>query len=79
MKTYFKHKAESDFGEGMAYLEITEGWPSRQVEIYTNMRLWGDDEHNERLADQPFEMLGLSDEDKISAEEFEHVWNEVHG
>jgi hypothetical protein len=74
MKRYFKHDAESDAGEGIAYLELTDNWPSRQVEIYGEVVRCGDEAHPEHLADQPFDELGLSDEHEISAEEFERVW-----
>ena len=34
MKRYFKHKAESDLGSGIAYLEFDKEIPTRQVEKY---------------------------------------------
>ena len=77
MKRYYKHEAESDLGEGTAYMEITDGWPSRQVEVYGDEWRWGDDDHDEHLADQPFDVLELSDEHSISEEEFEQVWREA--
>jgi hypothetical protein len=79
MKRYYKHDAESDLGVGTAYLEITDEWPSRQVEIYGDQWRWGDSEHNEHLADQPFDVLELSDEHVIGHEEFEKVWREAKG
>ncbi|MBN8469540.1 hypothetical protein JYJ95_23810 [Corallococcus exiguus] len=77
MKQYFQHAAESDLGEGMAYLEIIDGWPSRQVEVYGEVWRWGDAEHPEWLADQPFSELALDDEDAMSSEAFEHLWREA--
>ena len=77
MRLYFKHDAESEFGAGIAYIEITDGWPSRQVESYGETWRWGDDTHNEWLADQPLEVLGLDDAHAISAEEFERFWQEA--
>ncbi len=77
MKLYFRHKAESELGTGTAYIEITDGWPSRQVEVYGNAWLWGDDAHDEHLADQPLEVLELGDEHVITATEFEHAWEEA--
>lgn len=77
MKRYFKREAESDLGAGMAYLEITDNWPSRQVEVYGDAWRWADEAHNEWLADQPFEVLELSHEHAIPVEEFERVWQEA--
>jgi hypothetical protein len=77
MKRYFKREAESDLGSGTAYMEITDGWPSRQVEIYGDSWRCADEAHNEWLADQPFEVLELGDEHAIPAEEFERVWQEA--
>jgi hypothetical protein len=77
VKRFFRHDAESDLGVGTAYLEVTEEWPTRQVEVYGDNWRWGDVTHNQWLADQPFEELGLSDRDSISQEEFERVWLEA--
>lgn len=77
MKQYFQHAAESDLGEGMAYLEISDGWPSRQVEVYGEVWRWGDDAHREWLADQPFSELELEAEHAMSAEAFERLWQEA--
>ncbi|QSQ12251.1 hypothetical protein [Myxococcus landrumensis] len=77
MKRYFKREAESDLGEGVAYMEITEGWPSRQVEIYGGTWRWADEAHTEWLADQPFEVLDLGVEYEIELDEFEQVWQEA--
>jgi hypothetical protein len=77
MKRYFRHEAESDLGAGIAYIEITDGWPSRQVEVYGDTWRWGDEAHNERLADQPFEVLELGDQHAITATEFERAWEEA--
>ena len=49
VKRYFKHEAESELGAGM---EFIDGWPSRQVEVYGEVRRWADEVHNEWLADQ---------------------------
>jgi hypothetical protein len=78
MKRYFKHDAESELGEGTAYLEITDDWPSRQVEVYGQDWFWGDETRRDFLADQPFGALELGEEHEISAEEFEMVWMEAH-
>jgi hypothetical protein len=77
MKRYFKREAESDLGEGVAFIEITDGWPSRQVEIYGDTYRWADEAHREWLADQPFDVLELGEEHEIQAEEFEHVWQDA--
>lgn len=77
MKRYFRHDSESELGAGSAYLEVTNGWPSRQVEVYGETWRWGDEAHPEHLADQPFEVLELGDAHEISGDEFERVWNEA--
>lgn len=74
MKKYFKRDAESDLGEGTAYLEVTDGWPSRQVEIYGQSWRWGNAAHPEYLADQPLDALELGEEHAISQDEFERMW-----
>jgi hypothetical protein len=76
MKRYFKHPAESEFGEGTVFFEITDDWPSRQVEAYGDEWRWGDEQHKEFLADKPFEALELHDEHAIEAREFEKAWQE---
>jgi len=74
-KRYFKHCAESDVGAvGTAYLEIADGWPSRQVEVYPTMSCWADEQHPDYLADQPLSVLELGEEHEISAAEFELAW-----
>ncbi|GMU61740.1 MAG: hypothetical protein AMXMBFR34_35030 [Myxococcaceae bacterium] len=77
MKRYFKHEAESEFGIGWVYFEITNDWPSRQVEVYGQTWLWGDDAHPEHLADQPLQVLELGKEHEISVDAFERVWVEA--
>jgi hypothetical protein len=74
MRVHFKLEAESDLGVGLAYLEITDGWPTRQVEVYGETWRWGDEAHPEHLADQPLDELGLGDEHAISQAEFELAW-----
>ncbi len=77
MKTHYRHDAESELGVGMAYMEVTDGWPTRQVEVYGESWRWADEEHPEWLADQPLEVLGLRDSDAIAPDEFERVWREA--
>ena len=77
MKRYFQHEAESDLGEGMAYLEFDGERASRQVEVYGDRWLRADEAHNEWLADQPLEVVGLSAEHEISSQEFERIWQEA--
>jgi hypothetical protein len=77
MKRFFMHDAESDAGEGMAYLEITDDWPTRQVEVYGDVWRWGDMTNPRYLADQSFEVLELGDEHEISEDEFEDKWREA--
>jgi hypothetical protein len=78
MKRYFKHEAESDLGVGTAYLEITDGWPSRQIEVYGETWRWADEAHPDYLADQSFEALELGEEHSIPVEEFEQAWSDAH-
>lgn len=77
MKRYFKREAESELGEGIVWLESTDGWPSRQVEIYGDAWRWGDEAHDEWLADQPLDVLELGAEHEIDPAEFERVWQEA--
>ncbi|XCN73276.1 MAG: hypothetical protein Q3M24_00505 [Candidatus Electrothrix aestuarii] len=77
MKKYFKRFAESDIGEGFAYVEVIDSWVSRQVEIYGDQYRWADKNNTEWLADQPLSELGLKPEDEILKEEFESVWMEA--
>jgi len=77
MRRYYKRDAESDLGRGIGYMEVTDGWPSRQVEVYGDSWRWADEAHNERLADQPIDVLELSEEHEIRAEEFEQAWQEA--
>ncbi len=77
MKQYFKHIAESDIGEGIAYIEVTNNWVSRQVEVYGKQYIWADEKNNERLSDQPLSELGLKHDDEITQDEFEKVWKEI--
>lgn len=78
MKRYFRHEAESDLGDGVAYLEITDEWPTRQVEVYGDAWRWADENHADGLADQPLSQLGLKPQHEIEAGEFERVWQEAH-
>lgn len=77
MKRFFKHVAESDLGAGSAFLEVTDGWPTRQVEVYGQTWRTADQQHPEYLADQPLTELGLSDEDEMEEGDFEAIWAEV--
>ncbi len=77
MKQYFKHRAESDLGEGIVYIEMTNGWPSRQVEVYGDEWRGADEKRNEWLADQPLDELGLEPKHEIGASEFESIWREA--
>ncbi|MFT3914783.1 MAG: hypothetical protein QM704_11875 [Anaeromyxobacteraceae bacterium] len=77
MKRYFRRDAESDLGEGTVYLEVTDGLPSRQAEVYGGEWRWGDAGHPAHLADQPLEALGLESEHAITAEEFELAWRQA--
>ncbi len=77
MIQFYRRAAESDLGDGIAYLEITDGWPTRQVEVYGDKWRWGDTGDSRWLADQPIDVLGLSSEHVIPSDEFELVWAEA--
>jgi hypothetical protein len=77
MKRYYKREAESELGIGIAFLEVTGRWPSRQVEVYGQTWLVGDETHPENLADQPLENLELGEEHEISSAEFDRMWTEA--
>ena len=70
----------------LVYVEFTDGWPTRQMEIvdgkyYSSL----DDPVRDGygwiigggLGDQPLSALDLPDEWEISAEEFEKVWQRM--
>lgn len=79
-KRYFCHDAESDLGVGTVYFEFVGDYATRQVERYGDH--WFDSrtpyhpEIGPGLLDQPLTELELGESDEISAEEFEHAWNE---
>jgi hypothetical protein len=77
MSEFYKRAAESDLGQGVAYIEVTDGWPTRQVEVYGELWRWGDLGNRRWLADQPIAVLGLSADDAIQREEFELIWAEA--
>jgi hypothetical protein len=77
VKTYFRREAESELGCGSFYVEIIDGWPRRQVEVYGGEWRWGDLAHPEHLADQPVEVLDLTEEHAMTANEFERLWEEA--
>lgn len=74
MSKYYRHVAESDFGEGFVYFEIKDEWPIRQVGVYGNQYIWADEKHSQHLADQPFSELCLGPEHEISETEFKTIW-----
>lgn len=80
MKRYFKHHAESELGTGIAYFEFEDEWAVRQVEIYGERWFCStEDYHTEigpGLCDQPLSVVGLRQEDEISRQEFEVIWDE---
>ncbi|MGR6922411.1 hypothetical protein ACU635_49865 [[Actinomadura] parvosata] len=77
MKRYFRHEAESDLGEGIAYLEFDGQWVSRQLEIYEDGVFRGTaSDSPDMMTDQPLEELGLTEEHEISAEEFNEAWHQ---
>lgn len=78
---HFKHFAESDFGEGIAFMEAVGDEIVRQVEIYGSTLAWcdrnGQSDERFMLADQPLSALGLGPEHEISAAEFEAAWSQA--
>jgi len=80
---YFKHLAESELGEGIAFMEVIGNAVVRQVEIYGSSYFWcdqsGQSDKRFMLADQPLNFLDLSPEDEITAAEFEEAWNRAKG
>jgi len=81
MKRYFKHRAESDLGRGMAYMEFDDERVSRQVEIYGDRWFCSTvayhPEIGPRLMDQPLSILELTSADEITQNEFESIWQEA--
>lgn len=78
-RRYHKYETErSEFGEGVVYHEVTEGWPTRQVEVYGGYYVWCDESGESdlrcMLLDQPVSNLKNTRLDEISADEFERVW-----
>jgi hypothetical protein len=79
---YYKHTAdyaESEYGEGIVYLEIDEDKDMvvKQVEVCDKAYLigeWTGDALVGWICDQAASLLGLTDKDAISAEEFASVW-----
>ncbi|MCY1044142.1 hypothetical protein OV208_22685 [Corallococcus sp. bb12-1] len=74
---YFKHVAESEHGEGFAFLEVVDGWPRRQIEVYGAVWRWGDAAHPEWLADQPLTELDLGEEHEVPAAVLERTREEA--
>ena len=78
-KRYFKGPWEPG-SEDLEYIEFTDGWPSRQVDIVDGVWYCSLDEPVDGvggLADQSLTTLDLPDEWEITAEEFEEVWAEA--
>ena len=78
---YFKHWAESELGEGIAFMEAMDDDIVRQVEIYGSIFVWcdqsGQSDDRFMLADQPLSSLGLGAEHEITAAEFEDAWSKA--
>jgi hypothetical protein len=78
MKRYFKHRAESSLGLGVAYIEFDGDRATRQVENYGEKWFCSDKDFHSgigpALCDQPLSELGLNLTDEISPDEFERVW-----
>ncbi len=76
-KRYFRGPHEPD-SEDLEYIEFTDDWPTRQVDIVGGEWYCSLDEAvpglGGSLADQPLSRLELPDEWEISADESEGVW-----
>ena len=82
MVKYYKHWAESDLGEGEAYLEVVDDIVTRQVEVYNGEMFWStwEDQKDIRfiIADQPASEIDLTSEFEIDSQEFEDIWGQAH-
>ena len=78
---HFKNWAESELGEGIAFIEAVGNNIVRQVEIYDSTFVWcdqsGQSDDRFMLADQPLSSLGLGPENEITAAEFEDAWSKA--
>lgn len=76
-KRYFRGPQEPGSPD-LEYIEFTDGWPSRQVDIVGGRYYSSLDDAvpgvGGGLADQSLYVLALPDEWEIPAEEFEEVW-----
>lgn len=77
MRRYFKGPHEPD-SDDVEYIEFTDDWPSRQVDIVEGRYYCSLDPAvpgvGGGLADQPLSRLGLPPEWEIGQDEFEDVW-----
>ena len=79
MKRYFTHPRDDDLGGGIAYFEFSGDQATRQIEVYGGRWYCSDSPEDDPelgpgLVDQPPDVLELTDEHEISAEEFERLW-----
>lgn len=78
MNEYYKHEAESEIGEGVAYMEIHRGLVVRQVETYEGRIFWSDihgqSDPRFSISELPFSDLELDQRHRISKDEFEAIW-----
>lgn len=80
MAEYFKIEIETwHYHDGTAYIEFVNGTPTRQVtqvgERWLSSRRDHDDDVGPLLTDQPLQPGEFEEEDRITASEFEEVWN----
>lgn len=79
-KSYFKGPHEPGSSD-LEYIEFTDGWPTRQVDIVDGRYYTSLDEPvpgvGGGLADQSLYSLALPDEWEISAQEFEEIWQQA--
>jgi hypothetical protein len=74
---YYKYDGENRFGEeGITYIEFTDELSTREIRIYqgkTDFFTYPEDKFD--MCDVPLYHMLLTDNELISKEEFEQVWN----
>ena len=79
MKYYKFFDAESEFGEGLQYIEFDGDWATRQVECYGDRWFNSNQRYHQELGgmglcDQKLSAAGMKIGDPIDAREFESAW-----
>jgi hypothetical protein len=74
---HFKYDAESELGTGVVYIEISDDWASRQVEVYGDTWRWADEANPTGLPDQSIVDLELDETSAIPAADFDRAWEQA--